>query len=277
MKKYLLLLPVFLFSLLVAIDVSRLLWAQAAVQRATIEATRFAVSGQPYINPDNGIALQVKEAPGGVCTRPEGESHIIFINNERREASSPFLCNPVIRAEAIKNVARQVVERWINPLPCPQEVASQLEGYNSKWNCNNLADVFGVQVVGEAVETSPSLTEPFSGLHPVYVDIYQSHYSRHSSGLVEEKPLYIYQAALPNNAGEANLNVRIITFYNIPIFMPLFKMITGSSTLTIRRNIIMQNYGICPPHCDWWPSPITPIKIESDSNVLRIPEEWPVE
>jgi hypothetical protein len=183
----------------------------------------------------------------------------------------------VLRAEVIKSIARQVVERWIDPLPCPQEVAFQPEGYNSKWNCNNLADVFGVQVVGEVEETSPLLTEPFLGLHPVYVDIYQSHYSEYSSGLVEEKPLYIYHAALPDNAGEETLNVRITAFYNMQIFTPLFKMITGSSTLTIRKSIIMQNEGVCPPHCDYWPPPITPIKIESDGNTPRIPEDWPVE
>jgi hypothetical protein len=197
--EFALILPFLLLALLAVVEAARIIWAYTTVQTAAREAARYAITGKPYVT--SGYV----PAPGqpNVCTKPEGEPG----------ATVPWNCDPSLRVEAIKEMARTRINTMALNTAC-----SATEIINSA-PCTQKPGNYGILVVGQMISATSSITTPIE---------------------VVDYP------------GTQGLNVQVSIFYNVEMFDPLLDAISDAimgrpdSYIQVRGELTMQNEGIDP-------------------------------
>lgn len=208
--EFALILPILLLLLLGIFEFGRVIWAYITVQTAAREAARYAITGQPYA----GGAYDSED-----CKKPEGDG---------TNATIPWTCNPELRAEAIKNVARS---RGANLAGGISNSGIFAEGgmfecrgspppadpynFDLSWTCDDQPGYFGVQVIGQTID--PNVTGSLT-----------------------------QTVALADHAGDEGLNVLVHTYYNVEMVTPIFDALMGGTPLTVRGEVQMQNEGLNP-------------------------------
>jgi hypothetical protein len=201
LTEFALILPLLLLLLLGIIEASRIIWAYITVQTAAREAARYAVTGQPYID---AVSLDTKTGPNPAafpnspCREAEGESAL--------GAADPWLCDPSLRSYAIKDVARQRGQTLAVSIFCDTP-----SSFDEASACAQQPGAFGVQVVGQVISPTVSITDPI---------------------------------AVEDHAGTPGLNVRVSTFYNVEMLDPIFDTLFAGTLITLRGDVEMQNEGV---------------------------------
>lgn len=211
LTEFALILPLLLLLLLGIIEASRIIWAYVTVQAAAREATRYAVTGKPYILP---IELTSKTTddprkkdqefgnvnpPDTPCYSPEGE--------ESSDASDPWLCHGIMRVEAIKQVAIRRGQTLSVSDICDDYYAELSETSA----CRQKPGAFGVMVTGQIISPTISLTRP---------------------------------VAIPDHAGSPGLNVQVVAFYNVQMLDPIYDALLGGTFVRVQGQVEMQNEGV---------------------------------
>ena len=141
--EFALILPLFLLLLLGIVEASRIMWAYITVQNAARDAARYAITGKPYIIPED------IETKTGLCQTSAGEA----------DATEPWLCEPTDRVEAIKQVALERGRALTVQAECTTPGQYLL--------CNELPGAFAVRVSGQLISPTVSLTQPVAVIdHP---------------------------------------------------------------------------------------------------------------
>ena len=129
--EFALILPLLLLLLLGVVEAGRVIWSFITIQTAAREATRYAVTGRPYIDSNQSVSSQVAVCKGDA---PEVDS--------LSPGSAPWLClqdpanpNPDyhMRVEAIKKVALSHGQNLAHSVVCDQP--DEYLGLNGN-NCN---------------------------------------------------------------------------------------------------------------------------------------------
>jgi len=152
MTEFALILPLLLLLLLGVIEAGRVIWAYITVQNAAREATRYAVTGRPYLDSNSAISSQLQ-----VCLGSEEELDPISSGGIQ-----PWLCAPEDRVEAIKQVALS----HGNTLAVSQECDDPPEYFG---DCAQQPGAFGVLIQGQVT------TETVTGTLIVAPDPVQNH------------------------------------------------------------------------------------------------------
>jgi hypothetical protein len=192
LTEFALILPLLLLLLLGIIEGARIIWAYINVQSAAREAARYAITGKPYID---GADISSPTAVAA-CQTAAGEPN----------ASEPWLCDPDLRVEAIKEIA---IERGLNL--SVSEICRTPLTFQDTSLCAQLPGAFGVQVTGQAIVPTMSITIPM---------------------------------AIVDHPGTQGLNVRVETFYNVQMLDPIYDLLMGGNYIQLRGEVEMQNEGI---------------------------------
>jgi len=236
--EFALIIPILLLLLTGIFEMGRVIWAYVTVQTAAREAARYAVTGRPYIDADQGN-LNAKQTDG-TCYSPEGDE--LPPGTAKRGPDTPWLCVAESRAVAIEEIAKRRLatlaggtsDTTINPNTgvsnheCP-ETPDNASFFGSPftpntWKCqvdndaenSGHAGVYGVVIVGQ--KSVPDPTNPVT------------------STILSEI----------SYAGEEGLNVAVYTFYNVEMITPWFSALTRGIPITVRGQAQMQNEGIHP-------------------------------
>lgn len=142
LTEFALILPLLLLLLLGIIEASRAIWAYITVQQAAREATRYAVTGRPYIDSAEAISSQLD-----VCQGTANEPDVVAI-----AAVHPWLCYEEDRVEAVKEIAISH-GRNLNPNTICRDPTDYMG------SCAQTPGAFGVFVEGQTV--SQTITGTF--------------------------------------------------------------------------------------------------------------------
>ena len=184
--EFALILPLLLILLLGVIEAGRVIWAFITVQTAAREATRYAVTGRPYLDSNASVSAQ-----RNICLGIDPEVDSLS------PGSTPWLCledptipNPLyhMRVEAIKQVALSHGRNLAHSDVCDQP--EEYLGLNGN-TCNQTPGALGVLVQGQVT------TETITG-----------------TVIVQEEPVI-------NHPGQQGLNIQVSTFYNLEMITPV--------------------------------------------------------
>ncbi len=197
--EFALILPFLLLALLAIVEAARIIWAYTTVQTAAREAARYAITGKPYVT----AGYVPASGQPNLCTKPEGQPG----------ATAPWNCDPALRVEAIKEMARTRLQTMALRTGC---TATEIINSDS---CTQKPGNYGILVVGQMISSTTSLTTPIEVVdHP----------------------------------GTQGLNVEVSVFYNVEMLDPILDTIVDAmmgrsdSSIQVQGRVAMQNEGIDP-------------------------------
>lgn len=202
--EFALILPLLLLLLLGVIEAGRVIWAYITVQNAAREATRYAVTGRPYLDSNISIGSQ-ENVCTGEATEPDPISSL---------GIQPWLCEPDKRVDAIKGVAISHLSQlaWSDICgdePNPEDAIAEYFG-----PCALQPGAIGVLVEGQVT------IETVTGT------------------------LVVSPTPVLDHPGQQGLNIQVSTFYNLQMLTPIFDAIMGGTYIPLRGVVQLQNEGL---------------------------------
>lgn len=225
--EFALILPLLLLLLLGVIEAGRVIWAYITVQNAAREATRYAVTGRPYLDSNTSIADQAKVCLGN----PRNETGFDEPDPVTDLGIQPWLCSADDRVQGIKRVALDHLTNLAWSDICG-------DGFTSFPPPENEVNLYNPDLVREL-----SIQEYFGtcAQQPGAIGILvQGQVTTETT----DGTLIVAPDPVMNHPGQQGLNIQVTTFYNLQMLTPIFDAIMGGTFVRLEGRTQLQNEGL---------------------------------
>jgi len=233
MTEFALILPLLLLLILGIVEAARTIWAFINVQQAAREAARYAVTGRPYLDPEDpklGVSADLDTQLYDICRGNPTHDDLLVEPDPVYQSAQPWVCEDLFnkgtnpdantglpwqpRVEAIKQVAIDQGQNLAVSHICqkyPDDTDRDSPVYNG---CRDQPGAFWVLVRGQITTKTTTAT------------------------------LVVATDPITDYPGLQGLNVQVNTGYNLQMITPIFDAIMGNEYITLRGSVTLQNEGL---------------------------------